>query len=693
MSDFQSLLQPLLAAAILPPASSSSKEEIKAAQTVAREDTLSLITSHLASPTPLGPAHIQLRAALKATTASITTLPSHSLLTSNTLSTLPPPERDAVYAELRTTWVNLFNTVYTILTNPLLSLFPKPSSQNPESPIDRVDREGTPRDETYAAYEGVLVEITPKLTQFCGSRSGVVKLDKHAGGVKKVLMKLLNLKLVRKELIELWMKQLCMQEGWDYADHDVNPPPSQSPTASPASPNSTWNDPPPPTAMTSPSPATHVGPIPLPPPPPAATAPPGGGEDAGVAMSRHNLFNLPPPDPKSSWPLRFSGVNILKTLAGYRPSLDKVVHKVSCYYLHVLLSHGKWDASHQIAMCMASYVLAAKSLDAGFRLSALVTDQKLQAQLRDCIPATAVVPTVAELAEEFEAGKNVTWSDGKLYRNEAGGKQLETKCVALPSLIEAYEFQLLNLLGFDIQVMDLIPDLLVGYLRNPKSGDKLPVLPDSVYTHIKGLFADDMFLASGLVILNNPKACLLGAVLMSCKRCKVDFSDSFCLRYGINKKIVEKFAKHMFNCLNFKKGEKSEKHVDEAELQEVFAKCEEYIVRLADYERELMKKSNGGKSKPIASATAPLPSAQLPKETTAAPPIAVVKAKGKKRKAPPPPPPNPPPPPTDATKETLPPDVLKQLEQRRASQAIEMEEKEQKRQRRKSEGGGDDNNQ
>jgi hypothetical protein len=67
----------------------------------------------------------------------------------------------------------------------------------------------------------------------------------------------------------------------------------------------------------------------------------------------------------------------------------------------------------------------------------------------------------------------------------------------------SYEYQLVNLLGFDMQVQHLLPDHIYGMLRKGGGpvGQVIAGLQTEVLETTKGVFSDTMFLASGLQIV------------------------------------------------------------------------------------------------------------------------------------------------------------------------------------------------
>jgi hypothetical protein len=475
-----------------PSASSSSSRHSHAA--LAIESAVALVAAHLSSPgTELASAHVAIRSATAAALEAVQASSPYAIIhntanSSSSISSLSESERAAVVGELRNAYVQLFHVVSSVLTKAIFSLFPKAppaaaasssSSSPPSSPRpDRVDREGTPLASVYGAYEPLLVSLLPLLTQFCGSKSGHVKLDKHANGVKKGLMHLLRLRLVRFELVDLWIKQMCVQEGWRLEEHAPLDPAvekqqreaerearraaerrmTEESIASLASRKMTEE------SLASVASAASAASAEAPPasselPPPAPpAAPEQPNMSSALSSTKNETFSLAVVPPADTWPLRFAGVDVLRVLSHYRSNADHgTVLKIACYYMHVVVTHGRHAPSDVLALCMACYVLAAKTLDSGVRLSTLVTDPKLQKALGEKgLPAFARMPSEAEAAEEFArvvepewvpspqqpvqpppVVQHVVWEERGLWREMGGGQRAKVHAIALPSVITA----------------------------------------------------------------------------------------------------------------------------------------------------------------------------------------------------------------------------------------------------------------
>ena len=218
---------------------------------------------------------------------------------------------------------------------------------------------------------------------------------------------------------------------------------------------------------------------------------------------RHDVFNNPHlggiADEGELWEMRFAACSLLKEFHLYKGMNLNNIWLNSTYLVHTILAYGKWKKEDFLGIVLACFVLAAKSVDISFRLTSLVTDNnliKLLYRMGTLPPYARRRPTESELEAEFapvessnspatngppERFTRLVFVDAKMYKEEnfdyLSGQPVSPPRrtsvsipFVLPSLVSAYEFQILNLRGFELDLHAFFPGAYFGNIvKNSKA--------------------------------------------------------------------------------------------------------------------------------------------------------------------------------------------------------------------------------
>ncbi|GMH53590.1 hypothetical protein TrRE_jg6274, partial [Triparma retinervis] len=438
----------------------------------------------------------------------------------------------------------------------------------------RVDREGTTLDDITQKYEGTLVEIVPLVTHLAGRKGeGLLRLgDKHSRPVRRVLLSLQKSKCCRPELSQVWFRQLCMQEGWTYEDAisdwfevgERPPPPKDTGEGKgEGGDKKDYTSPfPPPlpsedlsTQTNQPTQGTN-----------AATTNPGKNVPANSYI-RHDVFNLPLKGGMERgaelWAFRFALCNLLRSFQGYKGISQNGVWLNSTYLAQDMAMHGRYRKEHLslvVDKVMIEGVEKAKGIPGYGRK--MVESAELETEFPEL--------DAAEGKRQLEAthkGYDLVWDKErrKMYKQTNYDKEkqafevpkrseLRTPFV-LPSLVSAYEFQLLNMRGYDLDLSCYFPGY---YFKKVEERAKGLGLTSEILDRTKTNLKHISVAFSGLFITHQPSYILAAGIYLALKHqagkqasggapnnSHVATMEAIARKLGLELSTIQVFSRHL----------------------------------------------------------------------------------------------------------------------------------------------------
>ncbi|GMI06169.1 hypothetical protein TrLO_g3511 [Triparma laevis f. longispina] len=425
-------------------------------------------------------------------------------------------------------------------------------------------------------YNVLVCAAVNHLTKFGGAKGeGLLQIgNKHSSFVKKAIENFIGHKVVTTEIGDVWRKQFSVQEG-EKIDGDAMPLSGDAAAIKSDDPTNQ------PTLKDSDSAKQTVH-------------PPGS-----IGHHRQILFSLPPPPKDSGPPSRLPQYHtITQMLLNFKPSPNATkISALTSYFFHLLLNNNKIpNPSRIVEPVMASYVLACKGCEVSFRLWSLTIDREVVRGLKG-VGVEGVKEE--EMKLEFpEANPNFDLSSNSplpplVYKNNLLHRQIKptptstaityhlcsTHPIASPSLISAYEYVLLNILNFNLDIKSSLPNYYIQKQLVMKTISKKTLQSSREFMKTA------TFLNSGVCSLNDPVNILLAV----CAHCSKEDPSPWILKLACSHVLIKSYqdyfeGKRTFQDLwNVVKGVKEEKREGikrkvERELGDVPEKVREMLV-------------------------------------------------------------------------------------------------------------------